>query len=199
MRVGICGPHRLLRRALAEVLDRSPDIDIADVRRDASRLPSAELDAVVVLLPATIETAIEAIEAISPAPALIVSSQRVIEREVQVWCDARSCSVADIEHALHILAADQPRVAALVDAGSSHRKSQSDLTDRELQVLRLVARGLTAQEMADHLGLKRRTVENHKARVFAKLGVQSQSHAVSTALRDGLLAAEADTGPSRQP
>lgn len=61
------------------------------------------------------------------------------------------------------------------------------LTPRELHVLRLVGAGYTSREIAARLGISHKTVENHKQRTFAKLGVQNQAHAVSVAMRSGLL------------
>lgn len=61
------------------------------------------------------------------------------------------------------------------------------LTGRELEVLRLIGAGRTTREISVVLGVSRRTVENHKRRIFAKLDVQSQAHAVASAARMGLL------------
>jgi DNA-binding NarL/FixJ family response regulator len=63
------------------------------------------------------------------------------------------------------------------------------LTPRELDVLRLLADGCSAQEASVEMQISRKTVENYKQRVFSKLGVQSQAHAVSTAMRMGALPA----------
>ncbi len=67
------------------------------------------------------------------------------------------------------------------------RPTTPRLTPRESEVVRLVSRGLTASQIATELRISAKTVENHKQRVFRKLDVQSQSHAVSVALRLGLL------------
>ena len=64
---------------------------------------------------------------------------------------------------------------------------QPRLTAREQHVIALVSAGCTASQIATELHISAKTVENHKQRVFRKLGVQSQSHAVSVALRLGLL------------
>lgn len=56
------------------------------------------------------------------------------------------------------------------------------LTRRETQILRRIADGMSSLEAATSLGISARTVENHKQRIFAKLGVQSQAHAVAVAL-----------------
>ena len=64
------------------------------------------------------------------------------------------------------------------------------LTDRELHVLHLVGAGCTSREISTRLGISHKTVENHKQRVFGKLGVQNQAHAVSVAMRAGFLRAD---------
>jgi DNA-binding NarL/FixJ family response regulator len=61
------------------------------------------------------------------------------------------------------------------------------LTDRELEVLRLLAEGLHQKEIADSLVLSPRTVGRHIEHILAKLGVHSRAQAVASAFRDGLL------------
>jgi DNA-binding NarL/FixJ family response regulator len=61
------------------------------------------------------------------------------------------------------------------------------LTPRELEVLRAIGSGATTRKVAHIMGISPKTVENHKQRIFGKLGVQNQAHAVSVALRRGLL------------
>ncbi|HKT05356.1 MAG TPA: LuxR C-terminal-related transcriptional regulator [Rugosimonospora sp.] len=60
------------------------------------------------------------------------------------------------------------------------------LTDRELAVLGLMGHGCTATQAAVLLGLSPHTVTGYKRSIFAKLGVRSQSHAVSRAIALGL-------------
>ncbi len=61
------------------------------------------------------------------------------------------------------------------------------LSTREIQILRCIALGMSAGETSHQLGISPKTVENHKRRIFTKLGVQNQSHAVAIATRAGLL------------
>jgi DNA-binding NarL/FixJ family response regulator len=61
------------------------------------------------------------------------------------------------------------------------------LTDRETMVICLMGAGHSAPEIASLLRLRTRTVENHKRHIYAKLGVGTQSHAVSRAISLGLL------------
>jgi DNA-binding NarL/FixJ family response regulator len=69
------------------------------------------------------------------------------------------------------------------------------LTDQQLRVLALLSLGLTASGVATRLGLSDRAVAKSKVAIFTKLGVQSQAHAVATALAGGLLGPSTDPGP----
>ena len=59
------------------------------------------------------------------------------------------------------------------------------LTPRERDVLSLVARGFAGKQVAQHLGISPKTVEQHKSRIFSKLGVPNQAAAVSVAMGAG--------------
>ena len=64
------------------------------------------------------------------------------------------------------------------------------LTDRELEVLRLAARGQTNREIGQALHISHRTVQGHLANIYGKLGVSSRTEAVSEALRRGWIVIE---------
>jgi DNA-binding NarL/FixJ family response regulator len=64
------------------------------------------------------------------------------------------------------------------------------LTERELTVLRMAARGLSNKMIAGELSLSDRTVQVHLSNIFGKLGAASRTEAVITALRRGLLRLE---------
>lgn len=75
-------------------------------------------------------------------------------------------------------------------AGAGPRpRSRDPLTRREREVLGGIAAGLRSDGVADRLSITPKSVENHKQRIFAKLGVQSQTHAVAVALDSGPLPA----------
>jgi DNA-binding NarL/FixJ family response regulator len=62
------------------------------------------------------------------------------------------------------------------------------LSDREEEVLRLIARGFTNREIAARLDVSVKTVETHKARAMGKLGLESRAGIVAFAVRRGWLA-----------
>lgn len=108
--------------------------------------------------------------------------------------------------ALLEVAADAPRIAAAVAAvltglivldparladwpGRSDRSvfDGEPLTEREVQVLELIAKGMTNRDIGGLLGISAHTVKFHVAQVLDKLGAASRAEAVSCALRVGLI------------
>jgi two-component system nitrate/nitrite response regulator NarL len=61
-------------------------------------------------------------------------------------------------------------------------QARSDLTAREAEILGAMSDGLSTKAIAHHLGIAVKTVENHKTRVFDKLGVRTTAEAVMVAL-----------------
>jgi DNA-binding NarL/FixJ family response regulator len=70
-----------------------------------------------------------------------------------------------------------------------------ELTARERDVLAALTDGLSSKAIARRLGVAPKTVENHKTRIFDKLGVRSQAAAVSFVIAHGLLAGLSDSQP----
>jgi two-component system response regulator NreC len=83
-----------------------------------------------------------------------------------------------------MLAAD---TQARVDAGDVPDGYES-LTAREKEVLALLARGYTNQQIADEFVLSVRTVETHRAHIMEKLGLRGRAELVKYAMRKGYLA-----------
>lgn len=88
--------------------------------------------------------------------------------------------------------------AVLVAAGhpvSAHRRTApAGLSEREVEVLRLVARGLSNPDIARRLVISRRTAEHHVQHVYAKVGVSSRAAATLFAVRHGLVGPDGSEG-----
>ncbi len=79
-----------------------------------------------------------------------------------------------------------PVPSSLASEPALPRAGADVLSEREQEVVRLVARGLVSKEVADQLGLSTRTVEKHRARILAKLGLHDVPMLVRWCLRNGL-------------
>ena len=66
-------------------------------------------------------------------------------------------------------------------------KSTGLLTDRQMEVLRLIAMGSSAQQIADELGVSRRTAEYHRGSIMLRLGVKTTAELVIYALANQVI------------
>jgi HD-GYP domain-containing protein (c-di-GMP phosphodiesterase class II) len=86
---------------------------------------------------------------------------------------------------------DADAAAAVIEsAGLPHRPRHArpaDLTERQVEVLRLVSLGLSNSEIAERLVLSRRTVEHHVQDIYLKIGAASRAGAAMFAMQHGLL------------
>ncbi len=100
------------------------------------------------------------------------------------WAEGRSTSLEQaIEEALTI-ADTSPGEANGVTSDTT--LPDVGLTERELEVVRLLACGRTDREIAEALFVSPRTVNSHTARIYAKLGIGSRAEATAWAVRHGL-------------
>jgi DNA-binding NarL/FixJ family response regulator len=82
----------------------------------------------------------------------------------------------------------EPRVASkLVAEVSSPRRTLGALSEREREVLHLVAEGLPTKQIAANLTISERTVKFHVTSIFRKLGADNRAQAVALAAQRGLL------------
>ena len=79
-------------------------------------------------------------------------------------------------------------------AGPRDRAGPARLTDRETEVLKLVARGESNRAIAARLSISEATVRTHMSRILSKLELESRTQAVLYALREGLVLLD-ETGP----
>jgi two-component system nitrate/nitrite response regulator NarL len=162
--------------------------------------------------PSALETCIDAILAV-PTRVLLLTDDHsperltgMLERGVSGYLllDTPPAQVADAVAAVAAGAAalSPPAARTVLDQWRRLRRRDraesaangKQLTAREREILAAMADGLAAKAIARRLGIAVKTVENHKIRIFDKLGVRSQAQAVSLAIGWGLLA-----GPATAP
>jgi DNA-binding NarL/FixJ family response regulator len=197
LRCVLYGRHRILLDGLALLLGAAPDVSLVGATSDETELHELcqveRPDAIVV----TIDGDLNAEYLISvlrrrnrmmriiaiPTRRTWLSTSRLLQAGASVVL-SHSTALAGL---VEVICSDQdvPEITPINRV--QPLRHTTALTPRELDVLRLVAAGLTTGEIGPRLGISPKTVENHKQRLFAKLGVQNQAHAVSIAMRAGLL------------
>jgi DNA-binding NarL/FixJ family response regulator len=98
-------------------------------------------------------------------------------------------SAADVSPAVDmvVVASDSVTGTPAMNAAANHVSAEPALTNRERQVLGLLADGLGNKQIAARLGISTNTVKTHLELLFDKLGVSSRTEAVATAVRRGML------------
>jgi DNA-binding NarL/FixJ family response regulator len=112
----------------------------------------------------------------------------------------KSASADQLVDAVHTVysgeSALSPEVASKVVQQATGRRPASaadqiePLTPREIDVLRLVAKGMTNREVGQELGISHRTVQGHLASIYDKLDANSRTEAVTEALKRGWIVIE---------
>ena len=210
IRVLIVDDHAVVRSGLRRVLDAEPDIEAVAEAADADRavFEAIEHKPDVVLLDVSMpgKSGIEGIpallQAVSETKVLMLSMQDDPHYLREAFAAGASGYVlkeaADTEvvDAVRAVAAGEryvhPALGAKlvqVEADERRRADEDPLSDREREVLRLLALGHTNQEIAKMLYISVRTAETHRAHIMQKLRLGSRAELVRYALTEGLLEA----------
>ena len=83
--------------------------------------------------------------------------------------------------------AGQKRIPPEVAAALADHATEDALSSREIDVLRLIARGNANKEIAAQLSITEETVKSHVTNILAKLGANDRTHAVTIGLRRGII------------
>jgi two-component system, NarL family, nitrate/nitrite response regulator NarL len=188
-RVAVQSSRRLLRDTLSACLAVRPDITVVGRVAEPDGVVSlCELRRPdVVILDAGVRLAeyagrVRTLMASFPDLNVIVTYREATEQELAAACRAGVTSLLPESHGLAaVLALVKRRKKAVV------RAAEGGLTDRELEIVVLTGSGHSVAEIAGLLGISPLTVENIKRRVYAKLDVSSNVHAVAKAASLGML------------
>ena len=126
--------------------------------------------------------ALEVMQAIRPAAALIVLAGALDEQT------AAACVRAGAED--FVLKSNLGRLASAIESALSVRRRLEKLTPRQMEVLRLMAQGLTTPEIAHRLGLSSKTVETHRGEIMKRVGIHDIVGLVRYAVRVGLVSTD---------
>lgn len=208
IRVLVVDDHAVVRAGLRRVLDAETDIETVGEAANADRAvfeaiehrPDVVLMDVMMPGKSGIEGMPALMQAVPDAKVLILSMQDD-PRYVQEAFDAgasgyvlKEAADTEVVAAVRAVAGGERYVhpalgARLVAAAAAERKRAEidPLSEREREVLRLLALGHTNQEIAKMLFISVRTAETHRAHIMQKLGLASRAELVRYALSEGLL------------
>lgn len=201
IRALIVDDHPLIREGIAALLAREPAIELVGEAGDGAR-GVAQFEALrpdVVLMDLQMPggsgiDAIGAILALDPAARVIVLTTFAGDVRARRALDAGARAYlikgrvrTDLVAAIHsVMAGARPVDPDVVQEMRRHAVDDA-LTEREAQVLRLVARGLANREIGERLAIGEGTVKNHLKRILSKLGASDRTHAVVIGMERGVL------------
>jgi DNA-binding NarL/FixJ family response regulator len=206
-RVILADDHTLVRAGIRRILESQPQFEvIAEAADGASALEAIHRDAADVLVLDLNMNGLEGIDVLKQVkrskPELRVviltmhAGREYVARALAEGADGyllKDSAVQDLASAIEAVIgggtffspAIQQQMAEIVRDG--HKQGLQGLTDREREVLTLIARGLTTKEIAATLDIGPRTVETHRANLMRKLGVKSVALLTQVAIREGIV------------
>jgi DNA-binding NarL/FixJ family response regulator len=214
IRVVLVDDHAIVRTGLKAVLADAPEIDVVGEASGGNEavdlLTRIAADVVVMDLSMSDGDGLTATRAITGAgdgTRVLVLTMHAEEAYLEAVLEAgasgylgKADADRDLVEAVHAVARGeifvQPTAARVLAQGARRRDEQATeraryerLTDREREVMRLIAEGYTAPEIGEQLAISPKTVDTYKQRVNDKLGLTHRADYVKLALKLGLLQA----------
>jgi two-component system response regulator NreC len=208
IRVLVVDDHAVIRTGLRRVLDAEQDIETVAEAPNAERAvfealehkPDVVLMDVVMPGKSGIEGTPALLRAVPEAKVLVLSMQDdpgYVREAFDAGASGyvlKEAADTEVVSAVRAVAAGErylhPALGARLIAAEAEERKRAEvdpLSEREREVLRLLALGHTNQEIAQMLYISVRTAETHRAHIMQKLGLSSRAELVRYALGEGLL------------
>jgi DNA-binding NarL/FixJ family response regulator len=214
LRVVICDDHALFRRGLEMVLENEPDIEVVGEATDGIQAveKAQELMPDVILMDVRMpkRSGIEATQQIKELlPHVKILVLTISDEEADLYDSIKAgaagyllkeISTDEVADAIRSVWAGHSRISPAMAsklltefqamtkrADERQQIAPPRLTERELEVLRLVAKGLNNRDIAKNLFISENTVKNHIRNILEKLQLHSRMEAVIYAVREKIL------------
>ena len=199
IRVLLADDHAMFRQGVKEMLTTDEEIEVvgeAENGREAVALAERlEPDVVLLDVEMPVMGARESMERmldITPSPRVVIVTMhddpRLVRELIGLGASAylvKSATIEELHTAVHN-AASSPPGDVIIPPNTLRGPTGADgISRRELEVLLMVARGMSNQQIAVSLYLSEATVKRHLANVYPKIGVSSRGEAVRIALSKG--------------
>lgn len=208
-RVFLADDHNLVRAGVRRILEAQPGIEVVgeacDGREVLRALGQSPVDVLVLDLTMPEMDGFETLaraKALRPSIKVLVltmhTSPEYIARALRLGADGyllKDSAVQDLVAGIDAVMAGrayyspavQSEIGQFLRVGSTPSRPLDLLTEREREVLRLVAQGLPTKEIASRLSISPRTVDTHRANLMRKLDIRSVALLTQVALREGIL------------
>ncbi len=206
----IVDSHKMIREALRLILERQPEFTVVAEAPDAQRAAEAarQTQAHVALVEMHLKGAggvhaIRRIAKVSPRTRCIVLSGQespvYVKQALLAGASGfvpKNSSAKELVEAVRAVRGGRSYLAQSVSdsvvgtiRSGAGGPAEFGITARQLEVLRLIAEGLSTPEIANELGIAVKTAQTHRANLMGKIGVSKASGLVRFAIREGIIAA----------
>ncbi|MBG1245114.1 response regulator [Nostoc sp. NZL] len=201
IRVLIVDDHSIVRQGLATIINRDPEMTVIAQAEDGQQAIACfrehQPDITLMDLRMPQMGGVEAITAIcaqfKPARIVVLTTydgDEDIYRGLQAGAKGyllKDAKPNELLNAIRMVNRGQQYIPPEVGAKLVQRMSNPELSERELDVLRLMAQGMSNLEIATALTIGESTVKSHVNRILSKLGVSDRTQAVIIAVKRGIV------------
>ena len=201
IRILIVDDHPVVRAGLTSMLATQPGLEVADSVSSGEEaldmLERQHLDIVLLDLRMPGMNGIDTLLAIKrktiPVHVIVLTSYETDEdiyRAVNAGAEGyllKNASLREMVEAIRAVRAGNRYIPRRIASRLAERMTRSNLTARELEILKILTKGLTNKQIASALGISDNTVRNHINSIIEKLEVSDRTEASTTAIQRGIV------------
>lgn len=214
IKIVLCDDHRIIREGLRSLLEKQPDMTVVGEGTngfEACKLAKQFSPDIIILDVAMPNlngiAAARRLHEDSPKSRILALSMHSDRHFVTGMLQAgatgymlKDCAFSELINAIRTVIGGgiyiSPKLAGDVlmafsrSTGRSRKPGKADLSEREFEILQLIAEGKSTKDAADQLHLSAKTIETHRLNIMRKVGVRSVAALTKYAIREGLTSLE---------